>query len=59
MAVFEAEAQPKHFALPVREVVEHLVELFAEYLACSRLFRARQVFVFEEVAELAVLFLSR
>src|SRR6266850_8456042 len=57
-AVGEAEAQPQHLLLARRERVEDLVGLLAQREADDRLHGRYDLLVLDEIAQVAVLFLS-
>ena len=48
-AVLQSEPEPEHFS-PCLKVIEHLIELFPQDLACRCFFGAREVLVLEEIS---------
>ena len=58
VAVLKSEAQPQNLAFAVGEVVKHLVQLLAQYLARGGLFGAGQILVLKEISQLAVFLFS-
>src|SRR5665648_223765 len=58
MAVVEAEPELYHFALALREAVEHLAELLLQHRERCSLGRYDGLRVLDEVTELGVLFLA-